>query len=598
MPLRYEIDPTGPDGTVLAIDDDAGLRRVVWDPERAKTLNPPAPLDGSDTSTLQGSGGPPPAPKGQPGQIAPVAPPPAEMQAPPIPPPPVEMPGSQPQPMAPPPPRASMAFPEAPPAPAGTVITKAELTPGTPAAPYDKAAEERRHNDLLDRNVELDSRRQAEQAIRTEQGLELNKQRLEDEKAQRVEAEKASRYATELDQVVRKEVNPSRIMQGIGPSLMGLVGMAVAGFSKNPGLAMSRMNAALDRRIDQDVKLQTEQKDSMVNHLTKQLGSAQQAELHYKASVRGLAMDRLQSQLDSMGVGNKYADLIQAGRDDVETIDDAAKAASYGKPATAKYEFGQPKAVKGAGPGLVNGMSPGQAAYIASLPPGAEQYQETELARMAEGRGQKPDQVRADWAKWTEEGTKNASTRQAIGDVKAVIKPYEAEGDVPGKGLIVNNFPQWATSDEGRRVRQQLGLAEAYLLHDLSGAAVSPEELKRIHGVVEGIGTYDDLKSGLDTIERATKAKNLELDNSNRGFARIRDKTSAMAAEEAAKGSKAKAAQDEARGKGKKPEPAAKPAKSEDDEADPVKKIKKKGVSKYLQDSFSSGGSEPPGSAM
>jgi hypothetical protein len=44
--------------------------------------------------------------------------------------------------------------------------------------------------------------------------------------------------------------------------------------------------------------------------------------------------------------------------------------------------------------------------------------------------------------------------------------------------------------------------------------------------------------------------------------------------------------------------PAAKPAKSEDDAADPVKKIKKKGVSKYLQESFGGGGGESPGSAM
>lgn len=347
MSIRYEIDPSYPPGTVIASDDESGARYVTWDPEKAKIASSKRPLDGSDSSVVQSSGGPPPPPPTEPGQVAPLAAAPAPIVAPP----PVEMPFESEEPMAPrpPPPRASMAYPGAPPAPAGTVITKAELTPGTPAAPYDKAAEERRHNALLDRNLELDSRRNAEQMVRTEQGLELNKQRLEDEKAQRVEAEKASRYATELDQVVRKEINPGRIMEGIGPSLMGLVGMAVAGFSKNPGLAMSRMNAALDRRIDQDVKLQTEQKDSMVNHLTKQLGSAQQAELHYKASVRGLALDRLQSQLDSMGVGNKYADLIQAGRDDVETIDDAAKAASYGKPATAKYEFGQPKLVKGAG---------------------------------------------------------------------------------------------------------------------------------------------------------------------------------------------------------------------------------------------------------
>lgn len=606
MALRYEIDPTGPDGTVLAIDDDSGMRRVVWDPDVAKTLNPPAAA-GSATSVDQASGAPlapPPPAAGQtapipgtpiPGQGAPVDAPPdaasqqwqaaqdlaaAQAAAP-----------SQPVPasvLA-----ARAAPPGAPPTPAGTVLKKAELTPGTPGIPYDKAAEEARNDKLLDRNLELSNRQNAEQAIRNEQTLELNKQRLQDQAAQKVEADKSARYEAELNGVVRKELDPSRILQGNGSAILGLVGMAAAAFGKNPGLAMSRMNASLDRRISQDVQIQREQKDSMVSMLTRQLGSAQQAEAHYRASVRGLALDKLQAQLDNMGVANKYGDLMQAGRDEVATINDQAKTASFGKPGTAKYEFDMPKPGKGA----AGGLTPGQSAFIGSLPEGAEKYQETELAKLATGRGQKPDQLRADWAKWNEDSRKNASTRQAITDVQAVIKPYEKDGDVPGKGLIVNNFPQWAVSEEGRNVRQRLGLAEAYLLHDLSGAAVSPEELKRIHSVVEGTGTYDDLKNGLNTIQRVTSAANRELDASNASFARIRDKTNEMVASEQAKADKNKQAQ--ANGgygaKGAEGPPVALPAP--DEPLDPVRDVKRKGVSRALIDAFGSGG-EAPGSAM
>lgn len=362
MAMRYEIDPAGPDGMVLAIDDESGLRRVVWDPERARTLNPPPPTPGSAASVDQASGGPAPEPEGYAGQVAP----PAQVV------PQVETPlpavsdegaaaWQAAQSAAPVVPRGpstvytpAPAVAPPPAAPGGTTLSKAEVTPGTAGIPYDKAAEDERHAHLLDQLMEIDKRRAAETGIRNEQMLELNKQRIEDEAARKVAQEKTVRYENELNTVVRKELDPSRLVTGIGATVMGLVGIAAAAFSRNPGMAMSRMNAALDRRIQQDVQIQREQKDSMVSMLTRQLGSAQQAEAHYTASVRTLALSKLQANLDNMGAGNQYDDLMKAARDEVQTIDDKAKAASFAKPGTAKYEYTIPKPAKGAGVALNN----------------------------------------------------------------------------------------------------------------------------------------------------------------------------------------------------------------------------------------------------
>lgn len=343
MAYQFIPDENGPHGMGRIVDETTGLDRVVYDPDMADRVASGEPLGLDDEERLQDAAPAPGDAFGAPAIEDPTAPPQS----------PTGLPPASPQPPPGPAPivRASGNPPPPPAAPPGTVMQKAEVVQGTPGYTYDKAAEEERHERLADRTTELNTRRDAAGALLADREAELSRQKREDEAAHAVEVEKAQRYERELNTTVAKELDPDRLVktQGIGGTVLGLVGMALAAFSKSPGPAMARLNQSLDRQIAQDIEIQKQQKDSMVSNLTRQLGSAQQAESHFRASVRGLALDRLENNLKAQGVDAQYSDLIQAARDDVDAIDANARAASYGKPGTAKYTFGQPKPGAGAG---------------------------------------------------------------------------------------------------------------------------------------------------------------------------------------------------------------------------------------------------------
>lgn len=353
MSVQYQLEPDVPD-TVRVTDDASGTSRLVYDPNQAAQLRlataAPTPAVAPIPLAQPGSDAPVPIP------AAPIAtpqvmdasstmPPPASDAA-------VASYNGAPQP-APPAPivRASGNPPPPPqPGPPGLTLLKADVKPGSPGYAYNQDAEDKRANKTIDRNLELQRQSDAVTGILNQQDIELGKQQAEDRAAQQQEEAKASRYEAEL-KAANKELDPGRLVkqEGIGGAILGLVGLAVAGFSKAPGLAMSRMNASLDARIARDINIQKEQKDSTLNLLTRQLGNAQQAAAMYRAGVRKAAFDRLGVQLKSQGTYNQYSDLMQAGRDELDTLNDQARQLSYGKPGAVEYQYGIPKPVKGTG---------------------------------------------------------------------------------------------------------------------------------------------------------------------------------------------------------------------------------------------------------
>jgi hypothetical protein len=250
--------------------------------------------------------------------------------------------------------RASGAPPPPPAPPGGTVLSKAKVSPGTPGYAYDKAAEEQRGEDLLERTLEQDRRAREVDMVLNEQQLELQKQKEEAARREQINAERSSRYEKELDSVVRTEINQDRIQQNSGffGSLLGMIGQTV-GYLAKPGSGLFRLQQDLDRRVQRDIDAQKEKKDSMINMLTKKLGSAQQAENHYRAQVNAFTADLLENRLGRLGLANQYADKIQELRDQAMAYNEAAKAASFGKPGTAEYTFERPKPT-GTGPAYTN----------------------------------------------------------------------------------------------------------------------------------------------------------------------------------------------------------------------------------------------------
>lgn len=558
MSVQYQLDPDVPD-TVRVTDDASGTSRLVYDPNQAAQLRsqqaPSVPVAMPAASAGIPAAAPPAAPAG-PMNLTGVDPAVADavggdgaVQGPPLP---ISASGGPPV-LPPATGQVASTAPYAPirytgnapppqPAPDGTKLLKATIKPGVAATPYNQEAEDKRANKTIDRNLEFQRQSDAITGILNQQDIELGKQQAEDRAAQQQEEAKASRYEAELT-AANKELDPGRLVkqEGIGGAILGLVGLAVAGFSKAPGLAMSRMNASLDARIARDINIQKEQKDSTLNLLTRQLGNAQQAAAMYRAGVRKAAFDRLGVQLKSQGTYNQYSDLMQAGRDELDTLNDQARQLSYGKPGAAEYQYGIPKPVKGTG-------AAAQAAAIGALPPGAEQYQQTELAKLAAAQGQKPEKTQAAYEHWSELHSKTAQMDQAMDDAKAVLKPYQDSNDVAGKGALAGKIPWIATTDEGRRVRMTFANAEELLTKELHGVRVPPETLERVHRMAEGNGTYEDMKYGIDALSNIMSAQNRALDDAQPSFARIHGHVQGLTSASRAGAGSGKAAQDAMRG--------------------------------------------------
>jgi hypothetical protein len=344
MPFSFTEDPETP-GLITVVDPDSGVSRPVWDPRgelRASIMSrvePAAPLP----DYASGAAAPPPVPV-----PAPAEPPAPEPQA---------WEASQ-QPKRPVTVRASGAPMPPPVAPGGTVLQKAKVTMGEPGYTYDKAAEEQRGADLLERTEEQNRRQQAYDAVLGEQQIELERQKNEAARREQLNAERATRFERELNDTVKREINPDRIKENtpVMGSILGIVGQAL-GMLSLPGSGVARwqeqVQTNLDRRIQRDIDAQKEEKESTINLLTKQLGSAQQAENHYRAATTALAADVLETRLKRMGLADQYADQIQGLRDQALAYNEAAKAASFGKPGKAEYTFERPKNA-GAGPAYTN----------------------------------------------------------------------------------------------------------------------------------------------------------------------------------------------------------------------------------------------------
>lgn len=408
--MIFEQDPNGPPGSGFAVDEESGMRRRVYVPVDqpgwwSQSAPQPAVAD-----VLKPGFAPPQAP-------APMSPP-------------------QPAP-APQPSFSSGAPPPAPPAPSGTVLSKAELQPGTPGAPYDKAAEERRGEALADETMRIDQQSQAAEALLNEQRLLLEQQQAENAKLAADFNEKSSRYQTELDETVKREINPSRFQQNRGfvGTVLGLVGALAAFKSRHPMENFAMLSRSLDQRIERDIEAQREAKQSAIANLTRKLGSAQQAENHYRAGAVQFAMSALETRLKSMGIANQYSDLIAQKRQQADAYNEAARAASFGKPGEAKYTYEQPKPVGGAG----------------ALPRGPNEQQ------LREWGITKEDYTKA-WASKLGGKDGNASAGTTVGFINAVDEDIATMQSLMVKGTLPNKVAANQVSEAMRSAFQRLGV--------------------------------------------------------------------------------------------------------------------------------------------
>lgn len=429
MPAQYTLEPGLPDGAVRVTDPSIGLSRVLYDPAKSQELKTQQST-GGNTQPWNGQmydpgGDETPGPFDQPGAsttLPPAAPPMGAT------PPAVDRPlASAPSMLAP---RGSTAIPAPPPAPAGTQLHKADITPGTPGQGYDLNAEDARHEGLVDRKLAMQGQNDKVQAVLRDQQIQLQQQQADDQRRQEEEGRKRLRYEQELE-TVKQETGPMSNLGALSSVALGLVGLFMAKRSQNPGMALSRMNQSLDSAISKDIEIQRHQHDSTINRLTQQLGNAQQAELMYRGNVRRLALDRVKNNMTRLGEDAGTDQLMRAAEGEVQTIDDQAKTASFNKPGTAKYEFEQPKPVKGAAASFVPTDESSRQLQKMLGPKFQEMYEKGMDSKVTSG--QSPQTVQ----------TALPSIHQMNDDLSTLQSlAKENGGHIPTKGVI--NIPQFA----------------------------------------------------------------------------------------------------------------------------------------------------------
>jgi hypothetical protein len=317
------------------------------------------------------------------------------------------------------------------------VLGKAELTPGIPAAPYDKAAEEVRGEKLLEETSRIDQQSQAAEALLNEQRLLMDQQQAENAKLAADFNQKSSRYQTELDDTVKREINPNRFTENrsFTGTILGLVGALAAFKSRHPTENFAMLSRSLDQRIERDIEAQREAKQSAIANLTRKLGSAQQAENHYRAGAVQFAMSALETRLKSMGLANQYSDLIANKRQQADAYNEAARAASFGKPGEAKYTFEQPKPVAGG----------------AALPRGP-------IEQQLRGLGVTKDDYTKAWAAKLGGKDGNPSAAVTVGFINAIDQDVATMQSLMNKGTLPNKVAANQISDSMRSAFQRLGV--------------------------------------------------------------------------------------------------------------------------------------------
>jgi hypothetical protein len=159
---------------------------------------------------------------------------------------------------------------------------------------------------------------------------------------------------------------------------------------------------------------------------------------------------------------------------------------------------------------------------------GLRQQQENRLSKMLMG-GIDPDTGREIYNPKKEKEIDMATERfsitlestglsELIGAAKRAKTAVEAEkGDIPGYGVVVGGFPDFAVSSEGKSIRQEISGLQNAILKARSGGAVTPQEADRMMTELgAGLGRDDALlRKGISNVTNMLADK---VQNAKAGF--------------------------------------------------------------------------------
>lgn len=328
----------------------------------------------------------------------------------------------------------------------------------------------------------------------------------------KVAVEKHERTQREMKAASEGELDPARVFTGGGgawPIIQTLLAVASGGLVGGLGGSLLMLSGGINRAVRDDIERQRNAKDSRLAYLTKVFGDEELAIQRLKAEMynmtaltnASLAADAKARKALSAAVPLQDALVAEHAREDVnfrKQHNTKVMTEVVGKQFLEMTQ--KPKA--GPKPNYLNPETQEEFAVFQAngVDPNAPAYR-----------------------KFTEERQAVAPTLGAVDDAERVLAKFTGGEDVPGVGpldeLLAKTRP--LTSDEASAVRQvQQNVVDAFL-RARSGAAVTEQERESLTRVIEGRGTYADVKRGLQIVRNQEQRKIDAFDSGFPHFARV-----------------------------------------------------------------------------
>lgn len=395
---------------------------------------------------------------------------------------------------------------------------------------YDR---ERRAIDIARQLEQQRSEMVARQAMDAADAEEAYKRRRTELEGERAQAEGVARdsYQRAVDRLQTMQVDPARYYQRAG--VVGMLGNAIAvglgamgqALGGGPNVALDMMQQAIDRDLraqEQDISTAgatADQRRGLLAEVRNDFTSreaaleASRSIALREAAARVEAEAALQGSAEAQANAQVMRDRLltqaeqaaaEAQRAEAQAVLDLATQAARLRRlnATASQEEIRAQRMAGAGQGPARPervTAPQIQAFDAMVASGVDRQEAAVRAGLPMVPSGNPIT--------TEQRTAIDALDADLRTIEDAIAAGEVSGDIAGAGVIDRRLPSWLQSREGLRMRTAIGRAVDSLGRLRSGAAISAEEEERFRSFIEGAGTEDELRIGVDALRREIAAR-------------------------------------------------------------------------------------------
>jgi hypothetical protein len=332
---------------------------------------------------------------------------------------------------------------------------------------YDEAAE-RRQLQLAQERQALEDRRRRDEERDAEIVARMNE-------ATRKREELADRRVSPDALFGGDGSTVSTITTAIGFALASVLAAAVPGVGVGLALATASIKGAIDRNVEDQVR----RKSDLLQAYTSELGDLD--------SARSLLKEKMYQD------AALRADIFAAQLPDPEKAAKAATIATDLKSRAAQIRAESLESTRHQVRSVVQRQqTPGGGGPQVMTVAAADRAQAMQLDGIDPKKFEK---LETDYTTLT-------TQEQTFNNLSTKVRMYSQGNDVPGFGEFAGRVPAWATSEQGRELRQLYQEAVTKFIQSISGATVSDKERAHLEDIIKGRGDLRSLQRGIEIMNK------------------------------------------------------------------------------------------------